>query len=51
MTKIGHNTSYIQILPYGAATSVGALFLGEEKHEKIFVLVAGTDYVLGSDCL
>ena len=26
MTKIGHNTSYIQILPYGAATSVGALF-------------------------
>lgn len=22
MTKIGHNTSYIQILPYGAATSI-----------------------------
>ena len=27
MTQIGHNTSYIQILPYGAATSVGAFFV------------------------
>ena len=27
MTQIGHNTSYIQILPYGAATSVVALFV------------------------
>ena len=40
MTKIGHNTSYIQILPYGAATSVDALFLlylslGGNSNEKI----------------
>ena len=40
MTDFGHNTSYIQILPYGAATSVGALFIfGGRKHEKILALI------------
>ena len=34
MTKIGHNTSYIQILPYGAATSACALFVFGGLYEK-----------------
>jgi len=35
VTQIGHNTSYIQILPYGAATSMSALIMNQTVKQYI----------------